>query len=287
MLANYEFRKYEGDGRIWIGKYKNLRNLPHWHHDCELITVERGSALISINKKTFTLIEGQSIFINSQQIHHIQASKDSILSFILYDYKLTEKLTGSNTLLSPLINNNYYITETYDTIETELRKKMVFYSFITEQKLKLLIANIFRGEPTTNTPKDLKASYNELYKKLLVEIDEHFQYYTFKDAAKFMSFSEPYFSNYFYKMSGMTFSQYLNYVKTEKAIKLLTDTKKMPITEIAIQCGFGTIRNFNRVFKKITGYSPKDIPSDYNLLNMQPINPKNQFDPTLAESTLL
>lgn len=286
MLANYEFRKYEDDGRIWIGKYKNLQNLPHWHYDCELITVERGSALISVDSKTFHLTKGQSVFINSQKIHYIQADKDSILSFFLYDYKLTEKITNNVSLVSPLLNNKYDIKEIYNFIENELKNKLAFYSFITEQKLKLLVATIFRKEPTTHV-NDHKERYNDLYKTLLAEIDKNLQYYTFKDAAAFMSFSEPYFSNYFYKMSGMTFSQYLNYAKTERAINLLKSDRQMSITEIALECGFGTIRNFNRVFKKITGYTPKNLPKDYNLLNLQPIDSKNNFDPTLNESELL
>lgn len=286
MLANYEFRKYEDDGRIWIGKYKNLQNLPHWHYDCELITVEQGNALISVDSKTFRLSKGQSIFINSQQIHYVQANKDSILSFFLYDYKLTEKITNNVSLVSPLLNNKYDIKEIYNFIENELKNKLAFYSFITEQKLKLLVATIFRNEPITHI-NDHKERYNDLYKNLLAEIDNNLQYYTFKDAAAFMSFSEPYFSNYFYKMSGMTFSQYLNYAKTERAINLLKSDRQISITEIALECGFGTIRNFNRVFKKITGYTPKNLPKDYNLLNLQPIDSKNNFDPTLNESELL
>ena len=288
MLANYEFRKYEGNGRIWVGKYKNLRNLPHWHYDCELITIEEGSAQVSVGKSSFNLTKGQSVFISSQEVHHIEASTDSILAFFLYDHKLTEKLTNSFTLVSPVINNNYNIGETYDTIALELKEKKEFYSFITEQQLKLLVAKILRNEPITEVDHSgHKENYYELYKQLLVEIDKNVKYITFKDAAAFMSFSEPYFSNYFYKMSGMTFSKYLNYVKTEKAIELLKGTKKVPITEIAIECGFGTIRNFNRVFKNITGFSPKDLPKDYSLLNLQPVNSQSNFDPTLKGSALL
>ncbi len=287
MLANYEFRKYEGEGRIWVGKYKNLRNLPHWHYDCELITIEQGSAQVSVGKNNFNLTKGQSIFISSQEVHHIEASRDSILAFFLYDHKLTEKLTNSFALVSPVINNDYNISDTYDKIAMELKEKLAFYSFITEQQLKVLIATIFRSEPVAEVTHGHKENYYELYKNLLVEIDKNIKYITFKDAAAFMSFSEPYFSNYFYKMSGMTFSKYLNYVKTEKAIELLRGTKKIPITEIAIECGFGTIRNFNRVFKSITGFSPKDLPKDYSLLNLQPVNSQSNFDPTLKESELL
>ena len=62
----------------------------------------------------------------------------------------------------------------------------------------------------------------------------------------------------------MTFSQYLNAVRLEHAIELLkNNTEHLAITEIAAKCGFDTIRHFNRVFKDITGMSPRQMPSDY------------------------
>jgi len=30
------------------------------------------------------------------------------------------------------------------------------------------------------------------------------------------------------------------------------------VTEIALRCGFGSIRNFNRSFKELTGLSPQE-----------------------------
>lgn len=286
MLANYEFRKYNGEERIWVGKYKNLNNLPHWHYDCELITAEQGNALISVDGKIFKLLQGQSIFINSQQVHYIQAEKNSILSFILYDNKLTETITNQLTLITPLLSHNYDVKTAFDFIDHELQQKEAFYATIIKQELISLVAMIFRHEKNITITKRLE-KYNDMYKKLLVEIDENIQFITFKEAATFMSLSEPYFSNYFHKMSGMTFSQYLNHVRTDKAIALLQKKNKPSITQIAIECGFGTIRNFNRVFKNITGFAPKDLPEDYSIYNILLRNTTNHFNPTLQESELL
>ena len=78
----------------------------------------------------------------------------------------------------------------------------------------------------------------------------------------------------------MTFTQYLNFLKVSAAIEKILDGK-LSMTEISIACGFGTIRNFNRVFKAFTGYSPKNLPLNYTLIYNFKDFSSNGFDPTL------
>ena len=54
---------------------------------------------------------------------------------------------------------------------------------------------------------------------------------------------------------GISPLQYLQTRRLLTAKQLLTDTD-LPITQVAEQCGFGTIRSFNRVFLKEKGMTP-------------------------------
>ena len=56
--------------------------------------------------------------------------------------------------------------------------------------------------------------------------------------------------------SGIRFSSLVNHWRILRAIELLTDREKI-IQEIAYEVGFNTPNNFNRVFKQITGTSPR------------------------------
>ncbi len=103
-------------------------------------------------------------------------------------------------------------------------------------------------------------------KYLLNFINVNFDSINFSDAASFSGFSEGYFSRTFHSKIGVSFSQYLNIIKTKRAVDILTapETKNSySMAEVAIYSGFNTIRTFNRVFKRITGYSPKNLPKDY------------------------
>lgn len=46
---------------------------------------------------------------------------------------------------------------------------------------------------------------------------------------------------------------------------MLRSGEKTSITDVSVRCGFNTIRNFNRAFRDITGYSPRTLPEDYEL----------------------
>ena len=95
-----------------------------------------------------------------------------------------------------------------------------------------------------------------------------------------MHFSEPYFSKVFHNIFGMTFTQYLNTLKVSAAVEKIAEGK-MSMTEISIACGFGTIRNFNRVFKELTGYSPKKLPDNFIFVSGFKEDSHISFDPTL------
>ena len=147
---------------------------------------------------------------------------------------------------------------------------------------------IFREEAYTPLSSHPEHSSIDNYKHLLDEIDANYSYITFSDAAAFMGLSEPYFSRFFRKISGMTFSRYLNTVRLEHAIRMLQEhPRRLSVTEIASLCGFETIRHFNRVFRDITGMSPRELPPNY-VPDFKPIRRiEDAFNPTLQSSELL
>lgn len=64
------------------------------------------------------------------------------------------------------------------------------------------------------------------------------------------------FCRMFKKRTSKHFIEYLNEVRIAQACKLLLDTD-WSISEIAYNCGYKTVSNFNKLFKDSTGESPK------------------------------
>jgi AraC-like DNA-binding protein len=70
------------------------------------------------------------------------------------------------------------------------------------------------------------------------------------------------FSRYFKKNCGAGFIEYLNRVRMNKACHLLRETEYQ-VHEIAAQCGFSSISNFNKQFRKAEGLPPRDYRAQF------------------------
>jgi AraC-like DNA-binding protein len=63
------------------------------------------------------------------------------------------------------------------------------------------------------------------------------------------------FSRYFKEHANTTFSDFVSEIRIGHACKLLA-LNKISVAQIANECGYFTMSNFNRQFKSRTGYSP-------------------------------
>jgi len=66
----------------------------------------------------------------------------------------------------------------------------------------------------------------------------------------------PSFCRYFKKHTRITFIAFLNEVRINEVCKGLTSGLYDSVSDVALNCGFTNVTNFNRVFKSIVGKSP-------------------------------
>jgi len=70
--------------------------------------------------------------------------------------------------------------------------------------------------------------------------------------------SEGAFSRFFRGHTGKTFPQFLNELRIGRACSLLMEGD-LNVTEIAYECGFANLSNFNRQFLRLKGLSPREF----------------------------
>ncbi len=80
---------------------------------------------------------------------------------------------------------------------------------------------------------------------------------TLKKIADIAGMNESAFCRYFLEKTSKTCFQYINELRVTYACKLLLE-KRLTITQICYEAGYNNISNFNRQFKKITGYTPTE-----------------------------
>ena len=97
---------------------------------------------------------------------------------------------------------------------------------------------------------------NESMQKALQYIMQNFQKdIQIKDLLEVTNMSYPTFYNYFRKNYKVPFKEYLLEIRVDYACKLLKD-ESLNISEIAYNCGFENLSNFNRQFKRIKNATP-------------------------------
>jgi AraC-like DNA-binding protein len=78
------------------------------------------------------------------------------------------------------------------------------------------------------------------------------------EAAALVTMAETAFSRFFKTKTGVNFVDFLNDIRLGHASRMLIDTKDS-IADIALACGFTSMSNFNRTFKREKGKTPKDF----------------------------
>ena len=285
MAAQCEQRISKNGERVWVGCYRNLHNISHWHREHEIIVCLSGQGRIQIDNHQYSLRAGTCVFCCGGSVHHIEAEADCLVRVCIFDERILSDITGKYRLEVPVFQDDYGAAECLHCMEELLRQKGLFYQEECSARVALLAICIFKGERLTCCQK-LPGTASQ-YRQLLEMIERDYDFLSFSEAAKFMNFSEPYFSRYFKQQAGLSFSRYLNIVRTERALDLIKTDESLTMSEVAKQSGFNTIRNFNRIIKEITGYAPKQLPAGYSLDIRSTCVGQEHFDPTLESTVLL
>ena len=286
MNTLYESSNTKGNAHISCIKYRNLNNISHYHSDFELVYVNEGCAKVTVDENIFNLKAKDCVFISGNDIHHIQSSEETVITVLKAENKFFENLFASKKLLSPVLKNNDDVESVLGQIKSELSSFLDNSGMMADSIATQFFIKMLRTEKTTccDDTRSSKPNITERFSQICDKISNEYRTITFEETAEHMYFSKPYFSKLFHNLFGMTFSQYLNTVRVASAIEKIKQGN-MSITEISTDCGFNTIRNFNRVFKNLTGYSPNNLPSDYVFLYS--LQDGYGLDPTLNCTEIL
>jgi AraC-like DNA-binding protein len=123
------------------------------------------------------------------------------------------------------------------------------------------------GKKVLLCSENYKLAFDEKGNKKMTDVytfirENYFKPISLEDVAKIAKMSPFSFSRYFKKNCGACFVEYLNRVRTNKACYLLRETEYQ-VQDIALECGFGSISNFNKQFRKAEGLSPRDYRAQF------------------------
>lgn len=255
------------------------KSFARWHHhpEYELVLILTGKGKRMIGDHIDRFKPKDLLLLGSYLPHEFLCDREYIdhpdgFQGKAIVYQFLKDFLGSqffeipeNRNLSRVIDESYRGLQFYGKTREKLISLMEnSYNLDGPERLFSLLT-IFRVLGQTkeykllSSPGFMKPFHNqgdEPIQKALEYIVQHFQEeVAMKDMLSITNMSNSAFCNAFKKSCRMTFKEYLLTVRVGYACKLLTDNT-LNISQIAYNCGFENLSNFNRQFKKIKNITP-------------------------------
>ena len=243
----------------------------HWHEEVEIIYVERGTLLLTIDKEHYTAGAGALFMVNSQTIHTMSVEElDTVYYTLLFPLSFLQfhgKDAASRDYLIPLSEHTMlFPTEItnlplYTAMLADVKELIGLYhekpnAYTLSTKcvlLRLICRFCSTGYIITSS---YVSPYNMLHREILGYLNDNYnKTLNLETIAKHFHMSPKYISRYFKKTFHVTLTEYLTHLRLESSVNLL-QTTELSITEIALSCGFSSCSYFNKKFKSAFGKPP-------------------------------
>ncbi|WP_303022022.1 AraC family transcriptional regulator [uncultured Ruminococcus sp.] len=245
----------------------------HWHNEFEINFVREGHAEFTCGEEKMISSAGDIIVIQPNVMHSVYACPNThqVYDTLVFSHEIfgsTESGRYISECIRPLVNGSMQV-QTYLTpkhpyyIELEMMMENIFACVKgdTPRLDMLMRSELTRFFWLLETEAEIDTDFREpgeIIRPALEYIAEHFQEaITIRQLATVVHLSESYFMNQFQKHVGFSAVEYISHFRINRACRLLTNTKQN-VLDIAFDCGFRNISNFNRQFRKITGCSPTE-----------------------------
>ncbi len=159
-----------------------------------------------------------------------------------FDPDIQEKIYG-------IFCDMLYEYEHYEKESELILKGMLCHLMITIMRFH---------KPSTPADIELSKADTSILKAIKYMENNFLNSPTLVETANYVNFSPAHFSRLFKKVIGVTYSEYLNYIRIEIGRNLLLTTD-LSIGEIAQLSGFDNSNYFCNVMKKLLGNNPRNI----------------------------
>ena len=252
-------------------KAQYFYNKLHQHEDIQLCTIIKGEGTLIVGDTINDYKSGDVLIIGSNLPHVFKSDVSVIEESFMISLFFTETSFGNNFFTLDdfkeltsffkkslsgfkLLTNQQKIQERFLSLQnaTNLERFIGLFEIlklIKKSKTQALADFVYPKKYTDNEGKRMRDvmdfTIHHYYKN--IDLDE---------IAGKASMTPNAFCRYFKQRTNKTYFSFLNELRVENACKLLAGNKGLSISEIAYQCGFKNLSNFNRKFKEVKNTTP-------------------------------
>jgi AraC-like DNA-binding protein len=250
------------------GHYSMQRN--HFHEGYEIYYLLSGERFYFIGDRTFHVKKGDLIIINPYELHKTNDAGVPDHERILVhfdraylgqyyedlDNVLELLFKSSNVFKLTSMQQDFVEVSLLKMMEEAKNKRLGFEAYLQSLLTQLIIYTSRNIADNSRSPFEHPSEMHKKVSEIVQYININYsQPLSLSILSDNFFISQYHMARIFKKATGFTFIEYLNSVRIKHAQKYLLESK-WPVNRIAEECGFGSISQFGRIFKKITGVSP-------------------------------
>lgn len=261
-----------------FARHKTEFNFPvHYHEEFELNFIENGAGVRRVVGSSVEEIDDIELVLVGPNIPHAwfthKCKSESMLEVTIQFHKdlfhesflKRTQLNFVRTLFERSLQGISFSRKTIERVAPRLKSLEKKEGFESVVEFMGILHELSVAPDSRTLSEDVNYNSDLVYTdvrrvEIVVDfINERFSHTVrLAEAADLVDMTETAFSRFFKAKTGITFIDYVNDIRIGHASRLLIDTTT-PVAEIASDCGFTSITNFNRIFKKRKGIVPKDF----------------------------
>lgn len=256
--------------RIFVHSVRSCAS--HHHRDCEFLFVLKGQVAVHTSVGETLLRADDVFFIHGSELHLTRETAEAnLLVALQVDTALALRLDPDFTrrrfefnLLARKFPNDPRIRAVRGILaETlwEMRLRRPAYRFQVESLVLRLLTVLVREVPSalTNAPRvEEDDALGQRLARIVAYLEAHSSdELSSSEVAAAEEVSVSYLARLFKERLGSTFSDYLNLLRARKSLPLLAN-RTATILDVALECGFPSVKSYNLVFKRIHGTTPSE-----------------------------
>ena len=252
MRLDYQFHH-----RFRCSKVSNLDYHLHAQGEVELVVMLQGSCRVTCGSRADVIRAGDIFCVFPNQPHKYEASTDVQAYLLIVPVK--RYLSAYGNLLQkqlptdPICRREHLDPALLALLESAYLDKRYASEPMMQGYMMVIFGKILEYFELT----EQKTGSEESLRRVLKYINEHYrEAVSRKQIAKAVGYNESYISHLFSETMQTTLTDYVHSLRVEDACRLLTETD-VSVIQIGFDLGFASVRNFNRVFLKRTGMTPK------------------------------
>lgn len=272
-IINYDdpgFPSYIYDG--WIAPKVTWEGVPHFHEDIEIMTIKQGHLAYYVNGKELLLNEGDTIVVNSNQIHYSLCVNGEVAKYVIAIINpriLSGSVAVEMQAIRPITENPDipYLRFRYINEYTEQMRDLVLglpeirHDPFQITKQFYQIWDIIRkqassyGAPAEEIISDPRM---QSFKAMMHFISDNYQrQIKLEDIAQSGNVSKSLCNTLFHQYVSESPINYLMHLRCRKVAELLR-SGNMPMSQIAALTGFGGVSYMSETFRKFFDKSPRE-----------------------------